>query len=429
VPSSPLHLSRHNPRVRRCFPRSWFQRRDRVLYGAILAALFFIGTAALQAQECLDCHTTDLDPQRPSLTIAAEDFQQSIHGKLGCSGCHRDVRGFPHENVKLPQCGTCHQNQTQVFASSVHGRALARGDHDAASCQNCHGPTHAVKAVRDPSSTVYPLHLPRTCGNCHGNPELAKKHGISVSNPYQLYMDSIHGRAITQSGLLVAANCSSCHGTHEIRAKSDPDSKVNWKNIPATCGTCHAGIAATYRSSVHGRAFEAGKTGAPVCINCHTAHEITRVDTDAWKLAVVKECGICHKQSLRTYRDTFHGQVSSLGFTVVARCSDCHGSHEILPVSDPKSLVAAANRVTTCQKCHPQATASFARFDPHADRKDRSRNPGLYYTALLMNSLIVSVFVFFGLHTALWLVRSTIERSRGSRPPQKPKPAAERPAE
>ena len=96
---------------------------------------------------------------------------------------------------------------------------------------------------------------------------------------------------------------------------------------------------------------------------------------DAWKLEVVRECGSCHTQSLRTYRDTFHGQVTLLGFTRVARCSDCHGSHDILPVSDPGASVAPGRIVTTCQKCHPLANASFAKYDPHADPKDKTRNP------------------------------------------------------
>jgi hypothetical protein len=42
--------------------------------------------------------------------------------------------------------------------------------------------------------------------------------------------------------------------------------------------------------------------------------------------------------------------VTGLGFTRVARCSDCHNSHKILPVSDPKSSISQANLVVTCRK-------------------------------------------------------------------------------
>lgn len=38
-----------------------------------------------------------------------------------------------------------------------------------------------------------------------------------------------------------AANCSSCHGVHDIRPASDPLSRVNPVNLPKTCGQpdCH----------------------------------------------------------------------------------------------------------------------------------------------------------------------------------------------
>ena len=63
----------------------------------------------------------------------------------------------------------------------------------------------------DPNSTVYPLNIPKTCGGCHGDPAMAKK--FHLPNVYALYIDSIHGFALGKEGLLVAANCTSCHGS------------------------------------------------------------------------------------------------------------------------------------------------------------------------------------------------------------------------
>jgi hypothetical protein len=73
--------------------------------------------------------------------------------------------------------------------------------------------------------------------------------------------------------------------------------------------------------------------------------------------------------------------------------------------------------VNTCRKCHADANENFTRYRPHANPHDREKNPGLYYTALFMNVLIVGVFSFFGLHTALWFTRSSIEQRRKSKPP------------
>ena len=42
----------------------------------------------------------------------------------------------------------------------------------------------------------------------------------------------------------------------------------------------------------------------------------------------------------RSYTDTYHGQVSTLGYTYTAKCYDCHGSHKIQRVDDPTSTVS-----------------------------------------------------------------------------------------
>lgn len=134
---------------------------------------------------------------------------------------------------------------------------------------------------------------------------------------------------------------------------------------------------------------------------------------EGWKLDIVKECGTCHSESLRTFRDTFHGQVTSLGFSRVARCSGCHGAHEIQPSRDSRSAIHADNLVETCQKCHPRATAGFALYDPHADPDNRDRNPILYYVDWFMKLLLLAVFSFFGIHMILWAIRSMVTKLKG----------------
>lgn len=363
-------------------------------------------------EECLGCHGADgfADDAGRSLFIGEDAFAASVHAPLPCTACHADIKAAPHEEkpkaVGLDTCVKCHEDVVGTYRKSVHGAAQSHGASEAAICSSCHASPHVAKRRDNPGSAVYPLNLPRTCGNCHGDAEFAKRNKIPIGDAYQLYMDSIHGRALTKSGLLVAANCSSCHGFHEIQPKKNAESKVSRKHVPATCGACHAGVLEEYEKSVHGKALARGSDKAPVCVDCHTAHQIARVDTEPWKLKIVHECGTCHEESLKTYRDTFHGQVTSLGFTTVARCSDCHGSHEVLPSADPNSTVSAGRIVTTCKKCHPQANENFVQFTPHADPHDAERYPLLYFTTMSMHLLIIGVFAFFGLHTILWFVRS-----------------------
>ena len=66
-------------------------------------------------------------------------------------------------------------------------------------------------------------------------------------------MDSIHGFALSKEGLLVAANCQSCHGSHHILSHTDPQSPTYKANIPKTCGSCHAKINDDYQGGVHGK--------------------------------------------------------------------------------------------------------------------------------------------------------------------------------
>ncbi len=357
--------------------------------------------------QCAGCH----DKSRASLAAGVHGARART-GAAGpaCASCHgtHDVR--PAAAMTIEACASCHAQEVGVYRASVHGRSRQRGDSEAATCRSCHGAAHGVLAKSDPRSSTYHLNLPRTCAQCHADPELARRHNIPISNVYQLYMDSIHGRAMTKSGLLVSANCSDCHGSHEIQPHTDPKSRVHPSNVPKTCGACHAGILVQYAESVHGRAAARGTSTAPVCTDCHSAHQIRRVEGAPWQLDVIRECGSCHAESLRTYRDTFHGKVTSLGLTRVAKCADCHGAHTVRAVSDPDSSVSPKHIVATCAKCHPGATARFAEFHPHADPSSKARFPILYYSYLLMTTLLVGTFAFFGLHSLLWLPRSLVER-------------------
>jgi hypothetical protein len=429
---------------------------------------------AAASEECLACHsdpdlTQEIGSGRVrSLFVDPADLERSPHRLLSCGQCHAGVTDFPHpEPIPLVRCDGCHRGAREALRKSVHGAALRPGgrtptcvtchgshqiqppagftvqgcqgchagavrqyqssvhaglpplgDTTPPSCQSCHGPAHSILSSSDAASPTYHLNLPRTCAGCHADPALASRVGLRTSDVYKLYMDSIHGRALSRKGLLVAANCSDCHGSHEVRRRTDPAARVHRANIPETCGGCHAGILAVYWESIHGETVKSGGSLAPVCSDCHTAHEIQRVEMDPWKLQIVRECGTCHEPSLATYRDTFHGRVTALGYTLVARCSDCHGSHNIFSRSDPRSTLSTERIVDTCGQCHQGATLSFTQYHPHADHRDKARFPILYYTHRFMALLLWGVLGFFGLHTLLWFPRSLKERmTRRRRPP------------
>ena len=170
-----------------------------------------------------------------------------------------------------------------------------------------------------------------------------------------------------------------------------------------------------YAESVHRKPAPGSAGPAAVCTDCHSAHQIRRVEAAPWQLDVIRECGSCHGAELRTYRETFHGKVTGLGFARIAKCADCHGSHDILPASNPRSTVSPGRLVETCRQCHAKATPAFAQFHPHPDPADQARFPLLHVATVFMTALLVGTFGFFGLHTLLWLPRSMIDRLRRRR--------------
>jgi hypothetical protein len=344
--------------------------------------------------------------------VKKDTFMASVHAPLNCVDCHADLAKveLPHpEKLAKVDCSPCHGDQVEQYKVSAHAVARSGGSDVDATSASCHG-MHDIRGGKDPQSRTYHLNVAATCASCHGNKDVIAKGHIAAGDVASPFGDSIHGKALSRSGLMVAPTCSDCHGPHDIRKKTDPASRVAMANVPATCGKCHEGIATQFAGSVHAAMLARGRDGAPACQSCHTAHAIQHADNTDWQLTVVNQCGTCHQEKLKTFRDTFHGQVTSLGFRAVAVCADCHGNHRILPASDPASPIAPANLVKTCGKCHANASANFVKYDPHADKHDRERNSVLFFASKGMQALLFGTFGFFGLHTALWLLRALKDR-------------------
>jgi len=367
---------------------------------------------------CLACHGTSdaKDSAGKSIAVSADAFAQSIHAQSGiaCTSCHADVSvdKLPHgEKLKPVACANCHDKQVKEYSATVHGMARRGGNSVAATCTDCHG-KHDIRPSKDPASRTNHANLEATCSSCHGNAALVAQAKLPGGNIGSEFHDSIHGRALAGAAQSAAPTCTNCHGTHNILPVGEEASRVNRAHVPETCGTCHGAVLAKFNSGQHGKMRQAGNTAAPVCTDCHSAHEIQRHDSPKFQTAVIGQCGGCHADYLTTYRDTFHGQVTALGYSQVATCASCHGAHEILPASNPASTVSAENRVKTCQTCHANASAKFVSWDPHASREDKTRNPIYFYAAKFMEWLLIGVFAFFGLHTLFWFARLVIDKVR-----------------
>ena len=367
-----------------------------------------------------------------SLFVPATTLHGTAHDTLRCAQCHVGYdNGFPHQATsRVVPCQTCHQREGSDWQSSIHA-SNSRQAGDAPTCVGCHT-AHTVRRATDPQSPSYVLNVATMCGRCHNDPRIVETYfsqanKTTARTAVSHFEKTVHGLALTRSGLTVSATCNDCHRAHLVLPADSARSSVNRANIPATCGACHQGVVQTFDSSAHGRAYAHGDTTdtghhAPVCTDCHTSHEIVRADQPQWQLNVVTECGTCHERLHETYFETYHGKVSRLGY-IAATCADCHTAHNMRPANDTLSSVYIENRVQTCGRCHTRANLNFVKYQPHGDPKDHAKYPLLFFTWLGMTLLLVGTMGFFFLHSLLWIVRVIINRMTGRGPAHSETPA------
>jgi len=373
-------------------------------------------------RECLDCHgrpdlSLERDGQTVSLHIDRHEIAGSAHAKVTCAQCHTGAtpsHDRPCATVaSRVDCSICHAEEVAEFDASTHGVLLARGDQDAPDCLHCHG-VHGVRNKLDPASPTYVSNIAALCGECHGAGGSAdERYEGEIHGMVENYAESVHGRAVQQKGLVVAATCSDCHTSHAVRPQGDPASSIHRSNIVPTCSRCHEGIFETFKGSIHFTGEATGHAELPMCDDCHTSHQIASTERNLFKLEIVEQCGHCHEDVTESYFETFHGKVVDLGFTATAKCQDCHGAHDVLPRSAPASMISRENIVATCAQCHEGSHQRFADFLPHATHHDREKYPFIYWTWRFMTTLLIGTFAFFGLHTLLWLPRSFMAMKHG----------------
>ena len=280
----------------------------------------------LTNDDCLACHqkegmTANFGGHPIPLTVDQQKFSASVHGeeKVNCVDCHTNITSFPHPEVTAssprdfslemyPTCQQCHNEQYQKVLDSVHQTALAAGNTNAAVCTDCHNP-HTQTRLTDKATGELllgaKLVIPQTCAKCH-------------STIYDTYKKSVHGSALTNEGNQYVPTCIDCHGVHNIQ---NPTTSSFRNSTPFLCAKCHTNE------------------------------------------TIMKQYGIS-TNVLNTYVSDFHGTTVKMFEesypdqpTNKPVCTDCHGIHNIMKVTDPNAGIAfKKNLLVKCQQCHPDAT-------------------------------------------------------------------------
>jgi len=320
--------------------------------------------AKIPATVCLGCHgDPDFSVERPdgtkrSLFVDAKNFLNSVHGKWACVDCHTQITEVPHKPLATIKV----------------------------SCVNCHQEQYEAAQFAGKSDQIAKLGM--------------------VVGRINSFMKSIHARPNAEDQSTTNATCYNCHEAHYIYPKGT-SLWQEWRfRLPSRCGACHTQEFAEYQTSIHGReALLDYNPKAAICADCHTSHDIESIALDSTLLTITQNCGSCHQENLKSYLETYHGQVNKLGYTFTAKCFDCHGYHDIQRVNDPSSKVSPENRLETCKQCHTEATPGFVTFEPHATNHDFWRYPYTWVASKFMLLLLGGTLSFFWLHSALWWLR------------------------
>jgi predicted CXXCH cytochrome family protein len=295
---------------------AWKRRPGGRTWAALLAVCLWAGAVPSRAAQgakpnsCVDCHAELPDGLGAPVRAIGDD----VHGKhgLSCADCHggdpadpdmtsmdpeKGFRGAP-EKMDVPDfCGRCHSDpayirqfdpslptdQLERYRTSVHGKRLAAGDTNVASCTDCHG-SHGMLSGREIDSRIYPANIPGTCGHCHSRRDLMAPYGLPFSQERD-YRGSVHGKLLLEQRDLSAPTCSTCHDNH---GASPPGAT----SIADVCGLCHVNNRDFFVASPHKKGFD--DRGLSECVTCHGNHAVTHTSDAMLGVGEKALCRGCH---------------------------------------------------------------------------------------------------------------------------------------
>ena len=181
--------------------------------------------------------------------------------------------------------------------------------------QSVHGPAGLECVACHTKISSYPHHVEQiTCTTCHdaeGGAAAGEYAALHVQLPYadkremtleineacsscheeefDMALDSAHVKA-QLSGNRDAPLCVDCHGSHDISRPDVPRAKISH-----TCAKCHLAVYSTYRTSVHGAALEdESNPDVPTCVDCHGVHSVRGPRNPTFHNESIAICGNCH---------------------------------------------------------------------------------------------------------------------------------------
>lgn len=286
-----------------------------------------------KSDECLSCHedselSYEKNGKKISLYINEKLYKKSVHEGNECEDCHLgyNPEEIPHSksNEKV-KCNNCHENL----------KGIEKSVHNNVDCYECHTKHEVIPAKELQKKQT------ENCLSCHKNKNI------------QQFSSSVHAKN--------NIGCNGCHkGGHETV-------NIQKSEVSNVCGKCHNENKMAFKNSIHHTVLKSGNANAPVCTDCHGAHQILTS-----KISIESEgCLNCHLNQklfpgdakgsasfVAKYKTSVHASLEK-GQAEAAGCVDCHGDHMIQNPENPKSSTRVARQIETCGKCHKDITDKF----------------------------------------------------------------------
>jgi hypothetical protein len=206
------------------------------------------------------------------------------------------------------------------------------------------------------ASAAAPSAGDQQCLACHALDGLAKP--LADGGTLSLH---ISGDGFAQS-VHAVIGCAGCHtdinlARHPPAKNQIASQRVFSVAMVQVCRTCHNATFEQWTNSVHAALVRDGNPQAPICSSCHTPHAV--MQGAAGSLPTVP-CKTCHSSIFTAYSTSVHGVIREHGMLAAPLCFDCHGAHDVAVAS------AGVGRRDVCLGCHTEALASHRSWLPNA---------------------------------------------------------------
>jgi hypothetical protein len=360
-------------------------------------------------EKCLKCHSVKRLPkvlpngEKMYLYVDKDKFLNSVHGKLGCLFCHKDIDPATHprpvqisskqEYAKqtFKNCLNCHPlnsispihkgflKEDRIVCFGCHGnhyvKSRAQWSKETDKCLKCHSVKRLPKVLPngekmdlyvDKVAFKKTVHADTGCWACHQGIDFSNHPRPVFIKSKRIFAEKVtggcfrchprdvlsvhpgHAKVISQQGLI----CIDCHGYHKNQSIKEWKKKVS---IDEYCMSCHKFDVVKKLPSkeklsvkVDPSEIENSVHAGFSCTDCHVDFSKEKHPSYSFKnkreyaINLSRNCKTCHTDD-ELKKNPVHYSISK-----TASCVECHGAHNVKPAKIPET----AEEKKYCLSCH-----------------------------------------------------------------------------